>query len=203
MKVIGITGGVASGKSAVAGLFRELGAAVLDADRAGHEVLRQPEVPVLLRQRWGDEVVDPSGEIRRDKVAAIVFGDGPRADAELEFLESVSHPRIDALLHEQIQELQQAGGVDVVVLDAALLFEANWHRHCDATVFVDAPVAVRQQRALGRGWSLTQFEQRQAVQLPVDQKQAEADYKIDNAATLADARQQVGNVWNAVLTQSN
>src|SRR4051812_12885582 len=122
MYVLGIVGGVASGKSAVAQAFANRGTAVLDADQVGHEVLLDPEVVAALRQRWGDAVIGMDGQIVRGQVARRVFGDDPVAVREREFLNSVSHPRIRARLRDQLEELRTKN-TSVAVIDAALLYE--------------------------------------------------------------------------------
>src|SRR5438046_2933539 len=124
MYVLGIVGGVASGKSAVAAAFARRGATVLDADQVGHEVLLEPEVTAAFRQRWGDAVVGPDGQVVRREIAARVFGDDPAAIREREFLNSVSHPRIRARLRDRLEALR-AGNTSTAVIDAALLFETG------------------------------------------------------------------------------
>ena len=109
MIVIGILGGVGSGKSAVSDRLTTLGAVVLDADQLGHEVLRQPEVKAELRRRWGETVMDAAGEIDRRKVAEIVFAATPQGREELAFLEQLTHPRIKQRLQTQLAELNVAG----------------------------------------------------------------------------------------------
>src|SRR5437879_4837613 len=105
MKILGVIGGVASGKSLVAKCLGELGAAHLDADAAGHAVLREPEVERAARERWGERIFAIEGHISRPALAHIVFGPGPEASAELEHLERLTHPRIKERLRQQIAEL--------------------------------------------------------------------------------------------------
>src|SRR5262245_30875870 len=90
MLILGLVGGIASGKSVVANCLRDMGAMVLDIDKAGHFVLRQPEVVAELRKRWGDGILDSSGHVSRREVAKIVFGQGK--EAERKFLEELTHP---------------------------------------------------------------------------------------------------------------
>lgn len=195
--VIGLLGGVASGKSAVARMFAEWGAAVLDADRAGHEVLRQPEVERAIRERWGERVFDAAGRVDRPRVAAIVFASAPDGPAELAWLERLTHPRIGKLLELEIERL---AGQDVpaVVLDAPVLDKAGWDRLCDVLVFVDAPRAVRLGRALQRGWTAEEFGRREAAQPPVDQRRTRADHVIDNSGEIEQTRERAAQVWQAI-----
>ena len=193
MLLIGLVGGIASGKSFVAGQMRALGGVVLDADVVGHEVLREKEVIQSLRRRWGAAVLNPEGSINRGAVAKIVFASGN--EEEKRFLESVTHPRIAARLHEQIAIAKASGNALAAVLDAALLFEAGWDKHCDLIVFVSAPREARLARALSRGWSQSDFLAREATQLPLDEKRARSGYSIDNSQTPDQTRWQVNEFW--------
>lgn len=198
MHVIGILGGVASGKSEVARLLREAGAGVLDADRVGHEVLRLAEVERAARDRWGDAVFDAAGRIDRGRLAAIVFApppDGPRERAELEKL---THPRIAERIERERERLA-AAGCPAAVLDAPLLLEANWDRLCDRLVYVEAPRDVRLARALRRGWSRAEFAAREDAQAPVEQKRGRADLIIENSGDLEETRNEVLRFWRDLV----
>jgi dephospho-CoA kinase len=138
MKVIGMLGGVASGKSLVAQELARLGAGLLDADRAAHEVLRMPEVETAARERWGTKVFGPDGRIDRARLAEIVFADAPGGPRERKYLEQLTHPKIGPLLAREAERLA-ASGTAVAVLDAPLLLEAGWDKLCERLVFVDAP----------------------------------------------------------------
>ena len=195
MLTLGLVGGIASGKSVVANCFRDLGAVVLDADRAGHAVLREPDVIAALKARWGERILDPSGQVSRREVAKIVFA---REDgSERKFLEQLTHPRIQMRLQQELLKVQAANPPPrVVVLDAALLFEAGWESLCDKVLFVDAPRDVRLERAVSRGWSAEQFAAREAAQLPVEDKRRRSDLLIRNVRTLEDIRNVVRLTWN-------
>jgi len=198
MLTLGLVGGIASGKSVVANCFRDLGAVVLDADRAGHAVLREPDVIAALKARWGDRILDNSGHVSRREVAKIVFA---REDAtERKFLEQLTHPRIQMRLQQELTKVQAANPPPrVVVLDAALLFEAGWEKLCDKVLFVDAPRDLRLERAVSRGWSAEQFAAREAAQMPVDEKRRRSDLLIRNVRTLEDIRNVVRLTWNDLV----
>jgi dephospho-CoA kinase len=198
MLTLGLVGGVASGKSVVAGCFHDLGATVLDADRAGHAVLREPDVIAALKARWGDRILDDSGQVSRREVAKIVFA---REDAaERTFLEQLTHPRIQMRLQQELTKVQAANPPPrVVVLDAALLFEAGWETLCDKVLFVDAPRDLRLERAVSRGWSAEQFAAREAAQMPVEEKRRRSDLLIRNVRTLEDIRNVVRLTWNDLV----
>jgi dephospho-CoA kinase len=196
MLVIGVAGGVASGKSLVSRHLKRLGAEIFDADRAGHEVLREPEVRQAVRERWGDRILDDQGAVNRSAVAQIVFATPP-TDEELLFLERLTHPRIEQRLHQHIAELAEKGA-KVLVLDAALLHEAGWARFCNKTVFVDTPREIRLKRALDRGWMEKEFAAREAAQDPAETKRSRADWIVDNSGTPEETFAQVEAFWNSL-----
>ncbi len=199
MLILGLVGGIASGKSVVADCFRDLGAVVLDADRAGHDVLREPEVIDLLRQRWGDRILDSEGQISRRAVARIVFA--PSGQADKQFLEQITHPRIEQRLQQELAAARTSPQPPrVVVIDAALLFEAGWDKLCDKILFVDAPRDARLERAVRRGWSADQFAAREAAQLPLEEKGARSQVLIRNVRTLENVRDVVRLTWNHLLS---
>jgi len=202
MLTLGLVGGIASGKSQVAQCLRDLGAVVLDADRAGHEVLRQADVIAALKGRWGDAILDSSGQISRRAVAKIVFGAG--SEPEKRFLEQLTHPRIQMRMQQEIARAQALTPPPrMLVLDAALLFEAGWEILCDKILFIDAPRDVRLERAVARGWSAEQFAAREAAQLPIDDKRKRADVVIRNVRTLESLREVVRLTWRSLVGEDS
>lgn len=196
MRIIGLLGGVASGKSYVARQFEALGAGVLDADCAAHEVLRMPEVERAAQQRWGPEILDPQGRIDRGRLAKIVFG--PDGRSEREYLENLTHPRIQQLVRRQAEALAQAGH-PLAVVDAPLLLEAGWDAFCDALIYVDTPRPSRLARALERGWKEEDFAAREDAQESLDVKRARADMIVDNSGSARQTRAQVERYWHALV----
>ncbi len=223
MKVVGVLGGIASGKSLVCRELERLGAYVLDADKLGHEVLDLPEVQATLFERWGTDVRGKDGRIDRAKVGRIVFGPPPRGPEERRFLESVTHPRISARIADRLAEIRasaarersgqggEVGAVDpiaahtedraedrvdaVVVLDAALLLEAGWRPFCDEILFVECPEGVRRERALARGWSEENWRAREAAQKSLEEKRQVSTGTLDNSGSSADTIGQVQDFW--------
>lgn len=192
MLILGVTGGVASGKSLAAKHFAELGAVVFDADRAGHEVLREPEVREVLVERWGPAVLDATGEIDRAAVAERVFGTAPSTQADRTFLEKLVHPKIRARFEgEQVQTT----GKRVLVVDAALLMEAGWNSACDLVIFVDASRELRLARAESRGWTEKQFAEREAAQWPVEKKRQACDHVLSNDGSPDELHRRVREFW--------
>lgn len=198
MLTLGLVGGIASGKSQVAEYLRDLGALVLDADRAGHDVLRQPEVIAALKSRWGDGILEASGQVSRRAVAKIVFAAGN--EAEKQFLEQLTHPRIQMRMQQEIARAQALSPPPpALVLDAALLFEAGWERLCDKILFVDTSRDLRLERAVARGWSAEQFAAREAAQLLPEEKRSRADIVIRNVRTLESLREVVRLTWRDLV----
>jgi len=198
IKIIGILGGVASGKSLVAEQFRHLGAKVLDADQVGHEVLREPEVIQAACERWGDAVLAEDGQIDRTKVAKIVFAPSPVGTEDLAFLEQLTHPRIGARLEQLFERTRQNGDTEVVILDAPVMLKSGWDRFCDHILFIEAPRNLRRQRARERGWNDADFAARESAQESLETKRAAADHVIDNSGSIDATRQQVESFWRSL-----
>ncbi len=196
MHIIGIVGGVASGKSLIAAELVRLGAGLLDADQAGHDVLRLPQIEAALCERWGDEIRRPDGLIDRARLAKIVFADPPDGPRQRQYLEQLTHPEIGRLLQQRSAAMAAAGKA-VAVLDAPLLLEAGWGKICDYLIFVDAPRQVRLDRALARGWNEEEFFAREAAQQSLDSKRSLTESIIDNSQSLEHTRTQLARFWQS------
>jgi dephospho-CoA kinase len=183
--VIGVTGGIASGKSAVARLFEQAGLVRLDADAVARQTTDLPAIRAGLRQRFGEIVPPLPLPLDRAALASIAFRD-PDARADLDAL---THPAIRAHLLAGLAAARDAGRS--VVLDVPLLLEGGLAAHCDAVVFVETPDAVRLERAAARGWDDGELARREAAQLPLPVKRSRATATIDNSSTLLHAAQQV------------
>jgi len=190
MNILGVVGGIGSGKSHVAQFLVQYGAVKLDADRIGHEVLRQQAVKGAIHARFGGSVFDSAGEIDRKKLAAIVFAPTEKGAGDLAFLNDLTHPRIAEESRKILAELEQRG-VGLVVLDAPLLLESRWNELATKVIFVDTPEWVRLKRCEQRGWSQPEFFAREAAQWPVEKKRKHADYVLSNTGTLADLENEV------------
>jgi dephospho-CoA kinase len=197
MIVIGLAGGVASGKSLAADHLRRLGAVVLDGDRAGHRVLQERDVIAALREAFGDGVLHGDGSINRRAVARMVFEDSPAGRERLKTLEQITHPRIGERLRAEIDHCRRQRA-PAVVLDAALMFKAGWDEACDRVIFVDTPREVRLQRSLQRGWSEADFAAREAAQLPVEEKRRRSDVVWDNSGSPEELQRQVEGFWESL-----
>jgi len=188
--LIGVVGGIASGKSLVSSLLESLGARRFDADQVGHRLLDEPTVRGALVGRWGDGVLGDGGLVSRPAVAERVFR--PDAGEDLAFLEQLLHPRIARVLDE---ELAQTPSGTRMVLDAALLLEAGWGDRCSWIVFVDAPREDRLRRALERGWTEGAFHAREQQQMPLDEKRRRSDHVFANYGSRQSLAIQVKDWW--------
>ena len=192
MKVIGLTGGIGSGKSTVSQCLAELGAVVMDADKVGHEAFK-PGTPAWrdVVATFGREVLAPSGEVDRKKLGEIVFSD-PGALARLN---RIMHPRMYDMMKARIEEYRREG-VDVVVIEAAVLIEANWTPLVDevwVTVVPESMVVERVQRQ--RGLAEKQTLARIRSQIPAEERLKHANVVITNDGDLDALRAKVKELW--------
>jgi dephospho-CoA kinase len=186
--IIGLIGGIGSGKSQAAAELARHGGRVIQADQLGHEGLRQPDIREQVRRRWGSCVVNEEGEIDRRKLGAIVFAD----PAERRALEALLFPWIERRFHEEVDRANRDPAVRFVVLDAAVMLEAGWDRVCDRLVFVEAPRAERLRRlAEQRGWSAEEVEARERAQMPLAEKVKRADDVVDNGGGREELARQI------------
>lgn len=182
LPVIGIVGGIGSGKSTVTRWAADHSNAVMiDADQLGHTALYLEAVKKALAQRFGRSIFNEKGEVERKVLARLVFGDGDAHRDARRDLERIVHPAIEQQIGMLIDQAEREHR-DGILLDAAVLFEAGWQTQCDAVVFVDAPVEVRQRRVAARsGWSPEELQRREASQLPNAEKKLRSDLVISNA----------------------
>ena len=198
MRVIAITGGIGSGKSTVAALYRSQGVPAIDAD-AISRALTAPEGEALgpIRVAFGDEVFRADGSLDRAKLGKLVFGGEP---ATLQRLNAILHPRI---IRDTLAELRRLRdeGLPVVLLDAPLLFETGMASLADAVICVTAPEAVRVRRIRGRD-GLTEAEALRRIrsQNPAQTTERLSDYVLNTDAPIADTRRRALTLWQQVLT---
>ena len=196
---LGLTGTVASGKSAVAELFRAWGATIIDADQLVREA-QQPGEPLLaeLARRFGDDILKSDGSLDRGRLRSIMLAD---ADARAD-LNSLVHPEVERLRQSRLDAARRRGD-NVVVSDIPLLYEVMDPAEFDAVVLVDAPEPVRLDRLVRiRGLDPDQARALIDAQLPSDSKRLRADYVIDNAGTWDELRSSAREVWTSVLQRA-
>ena len=188
--LVGLTGGLATGKSTVSDILRGLGCVVLDADVLAREVV-EPGQPALatIAQEFGPEVLRPDGTLDRKRLGAIVFADPERRRR----LEAITHPAIRDRYLARLAELEAQGFDGVVVWDAPVMIESGGYKNMDRLVVVITDAATQRERALARDGDRTDVERKIASQMPLADKAALADHVIDNsgdrAATEAGTRE--------------
>jgi dephospho-CoA kinase len=198
MRIIGLTGGIASGKSTVGRLLRELGVTVIDADQLAREVV-QPGTPAHaeIAARW-KEVVQADGQIDRARLGAIVFAD----EAQRKELTAVVLPRIVEAFLAREKELAQKGEA-VCVFEAATLFEEHLEHLVDSVLLVALPPELQIERLMARnGLSEAEARERLAAQWPMPQKIARSRWVVDNSGTEADLARAVRETWERLLAQA-
>jgi len=185
---LGITGGIASGKSVVASMLRELQFQVLDADRLAHQ-LTEPGQPAYreLVQEFGDAILEPDQHIDRSKLAAIVFQDS----AKLDRLNTIVHPRVQEATFAQFAAWQRAGIAEPAFVEAALLVEAGFHKSLDGLIVAWCKPEQQLERLIARGLSEQEARKRIASQMPVEEKLRYAIERIDCSGSLDETREQV------------
>lgn len=190
---IGLTGGIACGKSTVAAMFVKRGAILIDADQIAREVVL-PGSPALalVAERFGQEVLLEDGSLNRKALGNIVFHDA----AARKELEAILHPRIRAMMREGMEKAQRETPDKLVVVDVPLLFESKLETMFEETLLVYIPRQLQLDRLQARdGLTREQAESRIAAQMPIDDKRRLADTIIDNSGTLADTERQVAELY--------
>ena len=194
MRLIGLTGGIGTGKSTVAAMLRELGATVIDADEAARAVV-EPGTEGLARvvEAFGAEVLQADGRLDRARLAAIVFADPERRAA----LNAITHPLVGGWMAERTAEAAERGEA-VVVHDIPLLFENRRQDLFERVLLVYAPDAVALERLVARGLSEADARARMAAQMPIEEKRRLAAVVIDNSDGLEATRAQVESAWTEI-----
>ncbi len=190
--VIGLLGGIGSGKTFVAGLFAERGGYVISADPLAHEALRQPEIRDQVVTIFGAECLGPNGEIERKRLAGPVF-----ADASLRRqLEALIFPWVGTKVAGLIEQARANPAVRFIVLDAPVMLEAGWNNVCDRLVYVDAPREIRLARIAQRGWTPNQVSAREKAQMSLEEKARRADAIVDNGGSAERTAREVDELLN-------
>ncbi len=200
MFIVGLTGGIASGKGLVARVFNDLGAHVIDADRIAHELL-EPDQPAWREviDYFSKDIQLPDGKIDRLKLGEIVFSnEGKRA-----WLNSCLHPRVFDVYTSQVSHLKIRQPDSIIVFEAALLIETDYHRNMDRTVVVYAAEEEQISRLISRNkLSRTQALSRIHSQMPLDDKRGHADYVIDNTGTRENAERQAHDIFSKIKREA-
>ena len=197
MLLVGLTGGIGSGKSTVAGLLAAHGAVILDADAFARDAVRAgTEALAAVVKRFGDEVVGPEGELDRARLASVVFADREA----LGDLEAIIHPEVRRMIADGIQSHLDTD--DVVVLVNPLLIEMGTHRDCDVVVVVSALPETQVARSVARGMDEADVRARLEAQLPLDDRARAADVLLDNEGTIEELETEVDVLWRGLASRA-
>ena len=195
--IIGIVGGIGSGKSHVSRLFAEVGCLVINSDEQVSLAYQRDDVKNTLVRWWGPEVIAADGNVNRSAIARRVFADAK----ERHRLEGLIHPLVAGMRDEAMTQGAADPRVVAFVWDTPLLLEVGLHRHCDAIVFVEASEAERKRRVMeNRGWTEAEWAAREKSQMALDKKREIANYMVRNTAGADDdVRSQIREVLSRIL----
>ena len=200
MVVIGVTGGVGTGKSTVAKMFQSLGAVVLDADAMAHQAM-EPGTPAWRQivKAFGERILNDDQTVNRKRLAAIVFGNAPQRKR----LEAILHPQVLRSITQEVRRARRARGIAAVVLDVPLLIEAGGQDLVDVLVVVTAPPTLTRERLQRQhGWSDEETTARIGAQWKLSAKVALADDVVDNSDGVDATRTQVKRIWSQRVSPS-
>lgn len=195
--LIGIIGGIASGKSTVAAEFGKLGCAVIDADAIVHDLLREEKVRDEVVEFLGPGVLNACGELDRKRVAVVVFADARRLAA----LNKVIHPRVLQRTEELIAQYKRDSHTKAIVLDMPLLIEVGWADRCERVIFVDCDRSRRVERARSL-LEDREIEIRENSQISLDKKAKLADNIVDNNSDFSTLVRQIKEIFSEIAKQS-
>ncbi|MGB7753238.1 MAG: dephospho-CoA kinase [Candidatus Acidiferrales bacterium] len=188
---VGLTGGIASGKSTVAAMLRELDCPVLDADTLGHELLEQgQETYDEVVREFGGEILDTHGNVDRGKLGHIIFADA----AKRVRLNQILHPRILDVVRKWFAAQGHQGGPELAVVEAALIIEAGYNKELDRVIVCWCPAEQQLQRLVERGLTAEQAKLRIAAQMPMEEKRRLGNETIDCSGSLEETERQVMEV---------
>ena len=198
VKVIGIVGGIASGKSTIAGMLGSLGASVIDADKICHRLINTKAIAKKITERWGNHILVEQGRIDRYTLGKIVFAD----KEELSALNKIIHPVAINRIKSKVARLKEKSTTMAIAIDAALLVESNLIDVCDIMIFVDTEKKTCKARVQNsRKWSLDEITRREKFQGSLRQKRKIADIIIHNNQSQTDTLKQVKDFWHQFITK--
>lgn len=192
--IIGILGGIASGKSTVAAEFAKLGCEVINADKIAHELLENEAVKRQIVAAFGPSILDQKGRIDRKKLADIVFADTHK----LSSLNLIVHPLVLERAEQQIDKCSRQNQVRAIVLDVPLLAEVDWAKRCDRLIFVRCSKRIRAERAKKMGFDKNQLKIRENFQISLDNKAGIADNTIENNSDFSALVRQVADIFTDI-----
>ena len=194
--IIGILGGVGSGKSAVAAEFAKLGCEVIDADKIAHKLLDEPVVKNKVVASFGKVILDSAGKIDHRKLADIVFADADK----LSLLNKIIHPFVLERAEELIKQAKRQNQVKAIVLDMPLLAEVGWAKRCDKLIFVECKQRIRAERSKKMGiFGRNKLKIRENFQISLDNRESITDNTIDNNSGFSALVGQVTDIFSCIM----
>jgi dephospho-CoA kinase len=193
--IIGILGGIASGKSTVAAEFAKLGCKVIDADKIAHKLLERKTVKEKIVASFGRAILDSEGKIDRRKLAGVVFADADK----LSSLNRIIHPLVLERAEELIEQYDRQNQVKAIVLDMPLLVEVGWAERCDKLIFVDCRRKLRADRAKKMGFDKNQLKIRENSQISLDNKVDLADNTVENNSDFSALVRQIADIFSDIM----
>jgi dephospho-CoA kinase len=193
--IIGILGGIGSGKSTVASELRKLGCEVIDADKIAHKALDRKRIKRKIIGLFGETILGPSGRIDRKKLSDIVFADADK----LSSLNKIIHPLVLRRTEELIERFRCQDQVKAIVLDMPLLVEVGWAKRCDKLIFVDCKRRLRVNRARKMGFDENQIKIREKFQISLDKKASMADNLINNNSDFTALVRQITGTFSYIV----
>jgi len=193
--IIGILGGICSGKSTVAAEFARLGCIVIDADKIAHELLTEETIKEKIVAAFGRAILDSKGQIDRRRLGEIVFADADK----LSIINGIIHPLVMHRAEELIKLYNRQNQVKAIVLDLPLLVEIGWAKRCKRLIFVDCERKIREKRAKKLGFDKNQLKNRENFQISLDNKIDIADNTIENNSDFSALVRQVADIFSDIM----
>ncbi|MCX7738475.1 MAG: dephospho-CoA kinase [Hydrogenothermaceae bacterium] len=191
--MIGLTGGIGTGKSTVESIFQELGAYVIDADKVVHLLYTEEDVKEKIRQLFGEEVFSEK-EVDRKKISKVVFSDTEKRRA----LEQLMHPKVERRIKDWLEDLKEKDKDAIVIVSVPLMIETGSYKRYEKVVLVYAPREKQIERLLKKGYTLEEAINRIEAQMDIEEKLKFADYVIMNTSTIQNLRKEVEKVFNDI-----
>ena len=193
--IIGILGGIGSGKSTAAAEFAKLGCKVIDADKIAHELLEEPSVKEKVVGLFSRSILNPEGKIVREKLAEVVFTDADK----LSSINEIIHPIVLQRAEKLIKKYNSQKQVKAIILDMPLLVEVGWDKRCNKLIFVNCDQKLRLNRAKKLGFDKNQVKIRENFQISLDNKANLADNTIENNSDFSVLAKQVVNIFSYIM----
>jgi dephospho-CoA kinase len=196
--IIGILGGIGSGKSTVAAEFVKLGCGLIDADKIAHELLEEKSVKEKIINHFGEVILDSCEKISHKELADIVFNDSQK----LSILNGIIHPLVFKKTEELIAKFNQQSQIKAIVLDMPLLLEVGWEKRCDRLIFVDCDEKIRAERAKKMNFKKNQLKIRENFQISLDKKASIADNTVVTNSGFCTLVKQVADIFSYIMDNS-